>query len=208
MAAGARPPANSPPAAVPPPVPPPASPPVAPVPPPTVLPPSQIPAPEAPAPRRSRFAEFGVRIAVVIVALAIVVLFATRWDRWVGSSARQVTDDAYIRGDITPLSAQVDGYVRHVAVDDFQYVKAGDLLVEIDDADYRARVAQAEADLAAAQAAIDNIKARKAAQHAVVAEAEAAITAIQADSPAPSSKRTGSAPCLLPPSRRSKGRAG
>jgi len=142
------------------------------------LPPVQTP---PPASRRWRAGEFGVRLAVVIVALGIVVLFVTRWDRWVGDASREVTDDAYIRADITPLSAQVDGYVRHVAVDDFQYVRAGDLLVEIDDADYRARVAQAEADLAAAQAAIDNIKARKAAQHAVVAEAEAAITAIQAD---------------------------
>ena len=68
-----------------------------------------------------------------------------------------------------------------VAVDDFQRVKAGDLLVEIDDADYRARVAQAEADLLGAQAAIDNLKARKEAQHAQVAEAEAAINATQAD---------------------------
>ena len=46
---------------------------------------------------------------------------------------------------------------------DFQLVKAGDLLVEIDDEDYQARVAQAEADLLGADAAIENLKARKAA---------------------------------------------
>jgi membrane fusion protein (multidrug efflux system) len=57
------------------------------------------------------------------------ILFATRSDLWVGSSARQVTDDAYIRGDITPLSAKVEGYVRQVPVADFQIVKKGDLLV-------------------------------------------------------------------------------
>src|SRR4029077_20955749 len=102
------------------------------------------------------------RVAVVLVAGAIVFLFATQWDRWVGLSARQVTDDAYIRGDITPLSAKVEGYVRHVAVDDFDRVKQGDLLVEIDDADYRAKVAQAEADLLGAEAAIENLKSRKA----------------------------------------------
>ena len=122
-----------------------------------------------------------VRLAVIVAALVIVVLFATQWDRWVGDATRQVTDDAYIRGDVTPLSAQVDGYVRHVAVDDFQRVKAGDLLVEIDDSDYRAKVAQAEADLLGAQAAIENLKARKALQHAQVAEAESAIAATQAD---------------------------
>ncbi|HYM72361.1 MAG TPA: HlyD family secretion protein [Stellaceae bacterium] len=108
-------------------------------------------------------------------------LFATHWNRWVGGSTRQATDDAYVRSDITPLSAKVEGYVVRVNVDDYQHVKAGDVLVEIDDADYRARVAQAQADLLSAQAAIDNLKARKAAQHAVVAESEAAVAATQAD---------------------------
>jgi membrane fusion protein (multidrug efflux system) len=122
-----------------------------------------------------------VRLAVLAVAGVIVALFATQWNRWTGNSIRQATDDAYIRSDITPLSAKVEGYVKRVSVDDFQRVKAGDVLVEIDDADYQARVAQAEADLLSAQAAIDNLKARKAAQHAVVAEAEAAVTATQAD---------------------------
>jgi membrane fusion protein (multidrug efflux system) len=122
-----------------------------------------------------------VHLTVLAAAASIVVLFATQWDRWVGLAVRQVTDDAYVRGDITPLSAKVEGYVRRVAVGDFQRVKAGDLLVEIEDDDYRARVAQAEADLLGAQAAIENLKARKAAQHAQVAEAEDAIKATQAD---------------------------
>src|SRR5579864_1256558 len=141
------------------------------------------PAPSAPRPphRSPRFVDAAVRIAVVAAALLIVVLFATRWDRWVGNSTRQVTDDAYIHGDVTPLSAQVDGYVRHVAVDDFHHVKAGDMLVEIDDADYRAKVTLAEADLAGAQAAVDNLKARKESQHAQVLDAEAAVDATQAD---------------------------
>jgi membrane fusion protein, multidrug efflux system len=122
-----------------------------------------------------------VRLAILLATGIIVVLFSTQWDRWVGLSVRQVTDDAYVRGDITPLSAHVEGYVRHVPVDDFQRVKQGEVLVEIEDDDYRARVGQAEADLLGAQAAIENLKARKAAQHAQVAEAEDAIKATQAD---------------------------
>jgi len=122
-----------------------------------------------------------VRLAVLLAAGVIVVLFATQWDRWVGLAVRQVTDDAYVRGDITPLSAHVEGYVRRVPVDDFQRVKQGEVLVEIEDDDYRAQVAQAEADLLGARAAIENLKARKAAQHAQVAEAEDAIKATQAD---------------------------
>jgi membrane fusion protein (multidrug efflux system) len=100
-----------------------------------------------------------VRLAVLIAAGLIVVLFATQWDRWVGLAVRQVTDDAYVRGDITPLSAQVEGYVRRVPVDDFQRVKQGELLVQIEDDDYRARVAQAEADLLAAKAEARGIEA-------------------------------------------------
>src|ERR1700730_7791950 len=119
--------------------------------------------------------------ALLLLAGVVVTLFITRWDVWVGASVRQVTDDAYVRGDITPLSAKIEGYVRRVPVVDFQRVKAGDLLIEIEDDDYRARAAQAEADLHGAEAAIENLKARKAAQHAQVTEAEDAIKATQAD---------------------------
>jgi membrane fusion protein (multidrug efflux system) len=139
--------------------------------------PSEIPR----AQRRPWSGNTFVHLTVLVAAAIIVVLFATQWDRWVGLAVRQVTDDAYVRGDITPLSAKVEGYVRRVAVDDFERVKEGDLLIEIEDDDYRARVAQAEADLLGAEAAIENLKARKAAQHAQVAEAEDAITATQAD---------------------------
>jgi membrane fusion protein (multidrug efflux system) len=141
------------------------------------------PPPAAPAgpPRGHWPANLVVRLVVLAAAAIVVVLFATQWNRWVGGSTRQETDDAYVKADVTPLSAQVEGYVRKVAVDDFQRVKAGDLLVQIDDEDYTARVAQAEADLLGAQAAIDNIKARKEAQKAVVAEADSAIVGTQAD---------------------------
>src|SRR5438445_13570497 len=124
-------------------------------------------APSAPAqkappdtPRARRWPRSGitlVRLAVLLAAGVIVVLFATQWDRWVGLSVRQVRDDAYVRGDIPPLSAHVEGYVRRVPVDDFQRVKQGEVLVEIEDDDYWARVAQAEADFLGAQAAIENL---------------------------------------------------
>jgi membrane fusion protein (multidrug efflux system) len=122
-----------------------------------------------------------VRSAIVAIAGAIILLFVTGWNSWVGSSARQTTDDAYVRGDITPLSAKVAGYVRSVAVDDFQLVKTRDVLIEIEDQDYAARVAQAEADLLGADAAIANLKSRKALQHAEIDQAENVIVATQAD---------------------------
>jgi membrane fusion protein, multidrug efflux system len=129
----------------------------------------------------ARTSRIAVPVIVIVLALAIVGLVATQWGRWVGLGSDQATDDAYIHGDITPLSAQVDGYVKRVAVDDFDRVKQGDLLVEIDDSDYKARVAQAQAELDGAEATIENIKARKAAQKAAVDEAQDAVAATQAD---------------------------
>ena len=122
-----------------------------------------------------------VTIALLLLAGVVVTLFITRWDVWVGASVRQTTDDAYVRGDITPLSAKIESYVRRVPVNDFQQMKESDLLVEIEDNDYSARLAQAEADLAGAEAAIENLKSRKALQHTQIAEAQDAINAIQAD---------------------------
>jgi membrane fusion protein, multidrug efflux system len=122
-----------------------------------------------------------ITFAILLLAGALVTLFITRWDVWVGESVRQTTDDAYIRSDITPLSAKIEGYVRRVPVDDFEYVKRGDLLVEIVDNDYRARLDEAQADLLGAEAAIANLKTRKALQHAQIAEAGDAITATWAD---------------------------
>jgi membrane fusion protein, multidrug efflux system len=130
---------------------------------------------------RRRLRGASVTLAILLLAGALVALFITRWDVWVGASVRQTTDDAYLRSDITPLSAKIEGYVRRVPVDDFQYVKKGDLLVEIVDDDYRARLDEAQADLLGAEAAIANLKTRKDLQHAQIAEAQDAITATQAD---------------------------
>jgi membrane fusion protein (multidrug efflux system) len=99
----------------------------------------------------------------------------------VASRVDQTTDDAYVRGNFTPISAMVEGYVRSVAVKDFQKVKAGDLLVQIDDAKYRAQVKKAEADVLAAKAAVANLKAQKDLQNAMIVEARSTIAGTEAD---------------------------
>src|SRR5207302_10839947 len=104
----------------------------------TAAAPSVAPAERAAEGRLRRPQEILLRPAILAAAGVIVALFATQWDRWVGMATRQGTDDAYVRGDITPLTAKLQGYVHHVAVDDFDRVKAGDPLVEIDDSDYQA----------------------------------------------------------------------
>jgi membrane fusion protein (multidrug efflux system) len=62
------------------------------------------------------------------------------------------TDDAQVEGDVVPLASRVGGQVLHVRVEENKAVKKGAVLFEIDDADYAARVKQAEAELATAQA--------------------------------------------------------
>jgi membrane fusion protein (multidrug efflux system) len=130
---------------------------------------------------RLRLGGLLVTLTILLSAGGLVVLFATRWDLWVGESTRQTTDDAYLRSDITPLSAKIEGYVRRVPVNDFEQVKKGDLLVEIEDDDYRARLDEAQAEMLGAEAAIDNLKTRKALQHTQIAEAQDAISATLAD---------------------------
>ncbi len=123
----------------------------------------------------------GIRLFILLLACGLVAFVATQWDWWVGSARWQTTDDAYLTADLTPLAAKVPGYVRRVVVQDFQRVKAGDLLVEIVDDDYRAEVEQAEGNVAAALATIETIEQQELAQDAAIAEAEATIQASEAD---------------------------
>jgi membrane fusion protein, multidrug efflux system len=83
------------------------------------------------------------------------------------------TDNAYVRGDVTSLAPKVSGYVTAVEVQDNQHVQAGDVLFRIDDANYLARLAQAEADVAAAVARLKNIDAERQLQAALIRQAQA-----------------------------------
>jgi membrane fusion protein, multidrug efflux system len=122
-----------------------------------------------------------IRLFILLLAGGLVAVVAMQWDWWVGSARWQTTDDAYLTADLTPLAAKVPGYVRRVVVNDFQKVKAGDLLVEIVDDDYRAQVAQAEGNVASAQATAETITQQKLLQIASIAEAQATIRASEAD---------------------------
>ena len=112
-------------------------------------------------------------MAAVLIAFGFIALATLRWDAWVGSAVIQSTNDAYVKADVTRLSSRVAGEVLTVAVDDFQRVKAGDLLVQIDPADYEAQVALAQAGVDAVQAAFDNLANQVELQYATIAQAEA-----------------------------------
>src|SRR6202045_607445 len=134
----------------------------------------------APIGSRSTLARLAIPLFAVLVALAFIALATVRWDEWVGGARIQTTDDAYVRAELTRLSSRVAGEVLTVAVRDFQHVKAGDLLVQIDPADYQAQVAQAEAAVAGAQAAFDNLANQVELQYATIAQGEAQQVSAQA----------------------------
>jgi membrane fusion protein (multidrug efflux system) len=114
-----------------------------------------------------------IPLFAVLAALGFIALATLRWDAWVGDAVIQITDDAYVRAETTQLSSRVAGAVLTVAVNDFQRVKAGDLLVQIDPADYQALVDQAEAGVIAAQATYDNLANQIELQYATIAQGEA-----------------------------------
>jgi len=121
-----------------------------------------------------------IPLLAVIIALGFVGLATLRWDAWVGNAGTQTTNDAYVRAEMARLSSRVAGEVLKVAVTDFQRVKAGDLLVQIDSADYEAQVAQAEAAVEAAQATLDNLGNQIELQYATIAQAQASQVAASA----------------------------
>ncbi len=122
-----------------------------------------------------------IRLFILLLIGGLVAVLGTEWDWWNASANYQTTDDAYLTSDLTPLAAKVPGYVRRVVVQDFQQVKAGDPLVEIVDDDYRAQVALAEGNVAAAQAGIGTLEQQKLLQAALIAQAQASIQASEAD---------------------------
>lgn len=94
---------------------------------------------------------------------------------------RHYTDNAYVRGDITQISPKISGYVTEVVVHDNQPVRAGDVLFRIDDRDFQARLAQANAALAARKAAVGNLDAQLGLQRSLIHQAEAGVQQTQAE---------------------------
>jgi membrane fusion protein, multidrug efflux system len=129
----------------------------------------------------SAWAHAGIRLFILALIGALVLVLAREWDWWVGSATLQRTDDAYLEADTTPLAAKVPGYVSSVPVQDFQRVHAGEVLVEIVEDDYRAQLDQAQANVAAAGAAIENIEQQRRLQETVIEQAQAEIVSSEAD---------------------------
>jgi membrane fusion protein (multidrug efflux system) len=124
--------------------------------------------------------EFTWRILVFIVAVGIIIVVSTNWTRWEGGAGWQSTNDAYLQADLTPISAKVAGYVRELPIQDFERVHKGQVLAQLVDDDYRATVAQAEAQVATALAQAQALKAQHELQLANVEAARAVVASTTA----------------------------
>ncbi|MGH7488652.1 MAG: HlyD family secretion protein, partial [bacterium] len=92
------------------------------------------------------------KFIVGIAAVVGLVILVWAFQKWNYGRSHESTDNAQVDGHIVPVLAKVGGYVKTVGVNENDHVNAGQLLVQLDDADYRVRLQQAQADLAAAEA--------------------------------------------------------
>ncbi len=138
---------------------------------------------QPPLPRPSLPAWFYTTLRVLAVAFAIFLAWyiAGHWDRWTGAARFETTDDAFIAGDVTPISAKVSGYIKSVDVKDFQPIKKGETIVTIDPRDYDAALVQAQANVHASEANLANLANQKDVQRSLIRQAEATIDATKAD---------------------------
>lgn len=120
---------------------------------------------------------------LVLSVLVLAAIGAGSWyghEWWTNGRFMISTDDAYIAGNITNIAPKVMGYVAKVNVVANQQVKAGDVLVTLDNGDYRIAAEQAEAQIATQKLALKRFDAQIDAARASVKQAEASQTALQA----------------------------
>ncbi|MCK9798270.1 HlyD family secretion protein [Pseudomonas sp. MAFF 302030] len=116
--------------------------------------------------------------AAVALAGVLIVLYA--WQLPPFSSAIESTENALVRGQVTIIGPQLSGYVFEVPVQDFQFVKAGDLLVRLDDRIYQQRLDQSLAQLAVQKAALANVLQQRNSAEATIKLRQAALADSQA----------------------------
>ncbi|HXC30489.1 MAG TPA: HlyD family secretion protein [Stellaceae bacterium] len=100
------------------------------------------------------------------------------WHVW---RFQQSTDDAYVESDISLISPKIEGYIKQVGVADNERVKAGQMLFVIDDSDFAAKVAQAQAAVDAEIASVATFETRHDHQVAMINQAAAAVDSSQAE---------------------------
>ncbi|HEX3864129.1 MAG TPA: HlyD family secretion protein [Stellaceae bacterium] len=120
--------------------------------------------------------------AALGIAIIAVVAGAADYGRYYWTTGQYLvsTDDAYVKADFTTIAPKVSGYIAEVLVADNQHVTAGQPLARIDDRDFRTALAQANADVAAAHAAIGNLDAQIDLQQSMIDQARSVIASAEA----------------------------
>ncbi|NGM51199.1 HlyD family secretion protein [Caulobacter sp. 602-2] len=134
----------------------------------------------APPPARPRPPGVRAIVLTAVITLAVVLLILFLWKLPPFAGSVQRTDNAYVRGQVTVIAPQLSGYVTKVLVQDFQTVRAGQPLVEIDRRIYGQRLDQARATLAAREADLANSTQAQASREAALAARHADIGSAQA----------------------------
>jgi membrane fusion protein (multidrug efflux system) len=122
--------------------------------------------------------------SLAIAGLGLAIAVGATWyghEWWTVGRFIESTDDAYVGGDITVIAPKVAGFISEIAVTDNQAVHEGDLLVKLDDRDYRAALAKAEGAVAAARATLANLAAMRRLQEATIAQVRAEVAAADAE---------------------------
>ncbi|HCS45821.1 MAG TPA: multidrug transporter EmrA [Pseudomonas sp.] len=116
--------------------------------------------------------------AAIAIVGVLIVLYA--WQLPPFSSAVETTENALVRGQVTIIGPQLSGYVYEVPVQDFQFVKTGDLLVRLDDRIYKQHLDQTLAQLAVQKAALANVVQQRNSAEATIQLRQAAVADSQA----------------------------
>jgi membrane fusion protein, multidrug efflux system len=126
--------------------------------------------------RRSRIKR-GALAVVLLAGAALLGSYGHAW--WTTGRYLESTDDAYVKADYTTIAPKVGGYIAAVLVADNQHVRAGQVLARIDDRDFRAALAQANAEADAAAAAVRNLDAQVGLQQSLIEQAKASVAVSQ-----------------------------
>jgi len=129
--------------------------------------------------RRLRVSRRLIAVLLGLIAAGGVAWYGWNW--WLVGRFVETTDDAYVGGNVTALSPHVAGFVAKILAGDNQFVHAGQLLIELDERDYQANLAHAEAVVQHQTAALANLHAKYALQQSMIDQAEADLMAKKAE---------------------------
>jgi membrane fusion protein, multidrug efflux system len=124
-----------------------------------------------------------IKRAALVLAGALAVAGAVDFGHYYRTTGRylETTDDAYVKADSTIIAPRVSGYIAEVLVADNEKVKAGHLLAQIDDRDFRTALKQAQADVAASEAAVKNLNTQIDLQEPLIQQQAAEVDAAEAN---------------------------